>query len=83
MLATGDATREFGVLVNNLKLAASTLTVEIASEALEICGMAGYAEGTPFSISRLLRDLFSARLMIANSRLEETNATSLLLERYR
>jgi acyl-CoA dehydrogenase len=83
VLASGVATREFGILVNNLKLAASTLTVEIATEALEVCGMAGYAESGPSSVSRLLRDLYSARLMISNSRLAETNATSLLLERYR
>lgn len=79
----GAATREFGVLANNLKLAASTLSVEIATEALEICGMAGYAERSPLSISRILRDLYSARLMISNARLIETNSTSLLLEHYR
>jgi len=78
----GVATREFNVLVNNLKLAASTLSLEIATEALEVCGMAGYAEGSPFSISRIIRDLYSARLMISNSRLVETNAIALLLERY-
>jgi len=82
VLETGAATREFGILVNNLKLAASRLTVEIAVEALEVCGMAGYAENGPASISRLLRDLFSARLMISNSRLAESNSASLLLERY-
>jgi acyl-CoA dehydrogenase len=81
--ADGVATREFGVLANNLKLAASTLTVEIAAEALEICGMAGYVESSPLSIARILRDLYSARLMVSNSRLVETNSTSLLLERYR
>ena len=78
----GVGSREFGVLVNNLKLAASTLSVEIATEALEICGMAGYAEAGPFSIARILRDLYSARLMISNARLTETNSLSLLLERY-
>lgn len=81
--ADGVATREFSVLANNLKLAASTLTVDIATEALEICGMAGYVESSPLSISRILRDLYSARLMISNARLTETNSTSLLLERYR
>jgi acyl-CoA dehydrogenase len=83
VLPTGQATREFGVLANNLKLSASTFSVDIATEALEICGMAGYAEAGPFSISRILRDLFSARLMISNARLVDTNALSLLLERYR
>jgi acyl-CoA dehydrogenase len=78
----GVASRGFNLLINNLKLAASTLTLEIATEALEVCGMAGYAEGGSFSISRIIRDLYSARLMISNSRLVETNSMALLLERY-
>jgi hypothetical protein len=30
-------------------------------------------------VTRLLRDLYSARLMVSNSRLVETNAVSMLL----
>lgn len=76
---SGEPTVAFGVEVNNLKLAASTQTVRVAEVALEICGMAGYQEDGELSVTRLLRDLYSARLMVSNSRLVETNAVSMLL----
>ncbi|MFI9804247.1 acyl-CoA dehydrogenase family protein [Streptomyces sp. NPDC052301] len=80
--ADGEPTTDFVIEVNNLKLAASTETVKVTETALEICGMAGYQEHTDHSVSRMLRDLYSARLMISNSRLLETNATSMLMRRY-
>jgi acyl-CoA dehydrogenase len=67
------------IRVNALKLAASTDTVRIAELALETCGMAGYQEDGAYSVSRLLRDLYSARLMIANDRILDTNAAGLLI----
>ncbi|MBD9725903.1 acyl-CoA/acyl-ACP dehydrogenase [Streptomyces caniscabiei] len=79
---TGIVTSDFAVEANSLKLAASTETVEIAETALEICGMQGYQERGVHSVARMLRDLYSARLMISNSRLQETNATAMLMRRY-
>jgi len=78
----GEPTTDFAVQVNNLKLAASIQTVKIAEAALEICGMAGYQEQGELSVARMLRDLYSARLMISNSRLQEANATAMLVRRY-
>ncbi|MFF4601682.1 acyl-CoA dehydrogenase family protein [Streptomyces sp. NPDC001339] len=78
----GEPSADFAIEINNLKLAASVETVKVAETALEICGMAGYQEHTSLSVSRMLRDLYSARLMISNSRLLETNATSMLMRRY-
>ena len=49
--------------------------------ALEVCGMAGYAEAGPLSVARQLRDLYSARLMIGNERLLAANARLRLLKR--
>ncbi|HWS39617.1 MAG TPA: acyl-CoA dehydrogenase family protein [Actinoplanes sp.] len=69
------------VLLNNVKILASTLTVEVAQLSLEICGMAGYSEDGPLSVARHLRDLYSARLMIGNERLLSTNARLSLLQR--
>jgi acyl-CoA dehydrogenase len=79
-----DSSLDPNVLIelNDLKLAASTLTVECAQHCLEIVGFPGYQEGGPFSIARILRDLYSARLMIANERLVATNSTLLLLNRH-
>lgn len=67
--------------VNDLKILASTQTVQIVELALEVCGMAGYAEDGPRSVARHLRDLFSGRLMIGNERLAATNAQLSLLRR--
>ncbi len=67
--------------LNDLKLAASTLTVDAVQHCLEIIGLAGYQESGPLSVTRILRDLYSARLMIGNERLVSTNATLLLLTR--
>jgi acyl-CoA dehydrogenase len=79
---TGGPTTDFTIEVNNLKLAASTETVKVTETALEICGMAGYQEHGEFSVARMLRDLYSARLMISNSRLQEANATAMLMRHY-
>jgi acyl-CoA dehydrogenase len=60
--------------MNNLKLSASRLSVEIAADALAVCGIAGYRNDSPHSVGRQLRDVLSAPLMIQNQRLLETNA---------
>ncbi len=79
LLAVGDRA-ELGSLgtalrMNNLKLSASRLAVEIAADSLAICGIAGYRNDSPHSVGRQLRDVLSAPLMIQNQRLLETNAS--------
>jgi acyl-CoA dehydrogenase len=64
---------------NNLKIAASEQAPRLCQGAMGICGIAGYMNGTPFSIGRHLRDSLSASLMIANERIHETNAGLLLI----
>jgi acyl-CoA dehydrogenase len=46
---------------------------------MSICGIAGYMNGTPYSIGRHLRDSMSASLMVANERIHDTNASLLLI----
>ncbi|EST38936.1 hypothetical protein N566_04795 [Streptomycetaceae bacterium MP113-05] len=65
------------VELNALKAGASETSVDIARLALETCGMAGFAESGPYSVARIVRDLHSAPLMIANRRLLSTNAAML------
>ncbi len=67
--------------MNMLKLAISTSALEVAQEALMICGMAGYKNDSPFSIGRHIRDLMSAPLMISNDRIELNTANLLLAQR--
>lgn len=58
----------YAVDINLLKVAVSTKILEVVDKALLICGIAGYKNGTPFSLGRHLRDAHSARLMISNDR---------------
>jgi acyl-CoA dehydrogenase len=75
------ASLAFALRINNLKLTASTMVVEIVSEALAICGIAAYKNDSPFSLGRHLRDAFSAALMINNERIQDTNASLLLVHK--
>ncbi|KUZ81434.1 acyl-CoA dehydrogenase [Burkholderia ubonensis] len=64
--------------INTLKTYVSTTALEVACQAMLICGMAGYQHGTPFSVGRHIRDLHAAPLMISNDRIA-ANTSSLLL----
>ncbi len=67
----------YAVRINNFKVAASEMLVEICQGALRICGFLGYKNGGPYSIGRQLRDAHSAALMVANDRILATNASLL------
>lgn len=73
------STMALALRFNNLKIAASEHSVDICRGALEINGIMGFKNDTPFSIGRLLRDTMSASLMIANERIHQTNAGLLLI----
>jgi acyl-CoA dehydrogenase len=64
---------------NNLKIAASEHAADICRGALDVCGIMGFKNDTPFSVGRHLRDTMSAPLMIANERIHNTNARLLLI----
>lgn len=65
--------------LNSLKVGASNLLVDIVSRSLAICGMAGYREGSPYSLGRHLRDAHGAALMVNNDRILGDNAQMLLV----
>ncbi len=67
--------------MNGLKTAVSTMALEVVQQAMLVCGMAGYKHGTPFSLGRHLRDLWSAPLMISNDRILANTASLLLADR--
>jgi acyl-CoA dehydrogenase len=71
----------FAIKLNNVKTLSSELVVQIVQQALYICGMAGYKEDSPLSVTRHLRDAYSAGLMINNDRLNITNAALLLIHK--
>jgi acyl-CoA dehydrogenase len=64
---------------NNLKLAASEQAPVICSSVLELVGIAGYKNDSPYAIGRHLRDSLSARLMVSNVRIHEVDAGLLLI----
>ena len=80
---SGEASVSMGYLVamNNVKVSASQLMVKVLDQAVLICGLPGYMNNTPFSLSRLLRDAHSARVMISNDRILSNTSTLLLMAR--
>jgi acyl-CoA dehydrogenase len=67
--------------MNTLKTSISTTALQVVHEVLMICGMAGYKNGTEYSVGRHLRDLYSAPLMINNDRIAQNTASLLLAQR--
>lgn len=67
--------------INTLKTFVSTTGLQIVHHAMMICGMAAYKNGTPFTLSRHLRDLYSAPLMINNDRIDANTANLMLAQR--
>jgi acyl-CoA dehydrogenase len=71
----------FALRINNLKINASRAVTRIVEAALQICGIHGYKNDSPFSVGRQLRDALSASLMVANDRLYAANASVLLVQK--
>lgn len=64
---------------NNLKINASSAGPPIVHQALQIVGILGYKNNSPFSVGRHYRDLLSASLMISNERVKSKSAAMLLV----
>jgi acyl-CoA dehydrogenase len=79
LLAEGDpeafAAYGFVIRVNNLKLNASQLVLDIVTRAMVICGIAGYRNDSKLTLGRHLRDATGAGLMVNNDRILGQNAT--------
>jgi acyl-CoA dehydrogenase len=65
----------FSIRVNNLKLSASTLVLDIVMRAMLICGIQGYRNDSKLTLGRHLRDATGAALMVNNDRILGQNAT--------
>src|SRR5450755_4196280 len=71
----------FAIAMNGLKVAASTLVVDIVGRAMLICGIAGYREDSEYSLGRQLRDAYGAALMVNNDRIIGNSAQLLLVHK--
>jgi acyl-CoA dehydrogenase len=65
--------------LNNLKIACAESAPQIVHRALQIVGILGYKNDTPFSLGRHYRDTLSASLMVSNERIASQNASMLLV----
>jgi acyl-CoA dehydrogenase len=65
--------------LNNLKVSCSEAAPQIVHRALQIVGILGYKNDSPFSLGRHYRDVLSASLMIANDRINAKSASMLLV----
>jgi len=79
-----DAREELGTMgwalrLNNLKIASSEAAPQIVHRALQIVGILGYKNDSPFSLGRQYRDALSGSLMISNDRIAAKNASMLLV----
>lgn len=65
--------------LNNLKISCSEAAPQIVHRALQIVGILGYKNDSPFSLGRHYRDSLSASLMVSNERIASKNASMLLV----
>jgi acyl-CoA dehydrogenase len=65
--------------MNGLKTACSEAAPQIVHGALQIVGILGYKNDSPFSMGRAYRDALSASLMISNERIAAKSAAMLLV----
>ncbi len=72
----------FGLELRNVKVAASSLALEVGNRALAICGIAGYLRSSPYSLDRIVRDLHGGTVMVSNDRLNEASAELLLVQKH-
>ena len=82
--ALGDDRQPLGTMgwalrLNNLKIGASEAAQQLVHKALQIIGIMGYKNDSPFSVARHYRDTLSAALMVGNERILAKNASMLLV----
>ncbi len=65
--------------LNQLKIACSEAAPQIVHKALQIVGILGYKNDSPFSLGRQYRDALSGALMISNDRIAAQSASMLLV----
>lgn len=77
--ASGLLTMGWALKMNNLKIACSEAAPQLVHGALQIVGILGYKNDSPFSLGRQYRDALSGALMVSNDRILAKNASMLLV----
>jgi acyl-CoA dehydrogenase len=73
---------EYIATVRGVKVGTSEMAVRIATEALSICGIAGFKRDTPFSMDRHIRDAHGGIVMVSNERYLRANAEMLVARKH-
>ncbi|MBV9835221.1 MAG: acyl-CoA/acyl-ACP dehydrogenase [Alphaproteobacteria bacterium] len=68
----------FAVEMNNVKTGSAQMATQVINHALLVCGLAGYRNDGPYTVTRHLRDAHSAAVMINNDRILANSAGLLL-----
>lgn len=71
----------FAKRINALKLTCSQSAIKIVTDAIACIGIQAYKNGGPFSLGRQLRDVHSAVHQVHNDRIQQTNASILLIHK--
>jgi len=71
----------FAIRMNNLKINCSQFIVDIVSQCMLICGMAGYKIDSQYTLGQHLRDAYGAALMINNDRILGNTSSMLLVSK--
>ncbi|MEO7065021.1 MAG: acyl-CoA dehydrogenase family protein [Dokdonella sp.] len=72
-------TMAWALKMNQLKMSCSEVAPRLCHEALQIIGIMGYKNDSPFSVGRHYRDVLSAALMVSNERIASKSASMLLV----
>ena len=72
-------TMAWALTMTQLKVACSEIAPRLCHEALQIIGIMGYKNDSPFSVGRHYRDVLSAALMVSNERIVGKSASMLLV----
>ncbi|HAJ72408.1 MAG TPA: acyl-CoA dehydrogenase, partial [Methylophilaceae bacterium] len=71
----------FAKRINALKLNCSKSVIAIVTEAMATIGIQAYKNNGQFSLGRQLRDAHSAVMQVHNDRIQQTNASILLVHK--
>jgi acyl-CoA dehydrogenase len=69
----------WGLKMVNIKIGASDAAPQIIHKCLQILGILGFKNDSPFSVGRHYRDVLSASLMVSNERIASKSASMLLV----
>jgi acyl-CoA dehydrogenase len=72
----------FSITMNNVKIVTSQSAADIVRHVMQINGIYGYRNDSPYSVARHMRDALSAAIMINNDRILSNTSGLLLVSKF-